>query len=234
MKTSAINGFRTGAPSTGMGTIALILSTMALFMGGSGCSPGGKDTVSNEAQTTETVKVNAESESHKPSPSGTLKLSPENTTIAFLGKKLVGSHEGSFNAFSGAVSFKDGDPTTAKVDVKIDMSSVRTDEEKLDAHLKSADFFDVEKFQSGTFVSTSVTGGGTGDATHTVKGKLTLRGVTKPIAIPAKINVGRNSVSMAAEVVINRQDFGISFPGMPDNLIKDEVKIFLKIDGQLK
>ncbi|MBN2343003.1 MAG: YceI family protein [Deltaproteobacteria bacterium] len=197
------------------------------------CSP--KDNSPKAAEPPKAVSPEASTPTEAaPTVTGTMALSPRNASIEFLGEKLVGSHEGKFESFSGNISFRDSDPTTAKVDVKIDMSSVKTDAEKLDAHLQSADFFDVAKFPDGTFVSNSVTPGGSRDATHTVHGKLTLRGVTKEIAIPAKIEISKTDVLMRAEVTINRKDYGIAFPGMPDNLIKDDVKIFLKLDGKLQ
>ena len=213
--------------------VALRLGVLVGLLAVLGCnSKPADDTAAQEKQSTPAAAIgNASDDVAKPS--GTLSLTPKNTTVAFLGEKVVGSHEGKFNALSGEISYKDGDPLTANVAVNIDMSSVKTDAEKLDEHLKSADFFDAAKFPEGKFVSHKVTDGGEGDATHTVTGNLTLRGVTKQIAIPAKIDVTGNTVSMVADVTINRQDYGIAFPGMPDNLIKDEVKISLKIEGDI-
>lgn len=167
-------------------------------------------------------------------PSGQLKLTTENTTVKFVGAKLVGSHEGVFNEFSGTVDFKDGDPLTAAVRVKIDMSSVETDSPQLDTHLKSPDFFDIEKFSHTTFVSTDVTKSGkVGDNHFVVTGELTLHGITKEVAIPATITVSDEKIVMASQFTINRKDYGIVYPGMPDNLIKDNVEIMLSIDATL-
>lgn len=168
-----------------------------------------------------------------PPASGQLKITPENAKVEFVGAKMIGSHEGAFHAFSGTVDYKNGNPLTAVIQVEIDLASVKTDEAKLDGHLKSPDFFDVEKFPKATFVSTGVTAGGADGATHTVKGDFTLHGVKKAIAIPAKIAVTGKSVSVSGELTINRKDYGIIYPGMPDNLIKDDVVIRLSIDGAL-
>ncbi len=210
-----------------------VLGAMVVVAMVAGCAPGEKEAPVNKAKPENVAKSASAAGESTSSANGTLSLSPQNTTIGFLGKKLVGSHLGKFTDFSGSVSFRDGNPSTANIHVKIDMSSAKTDEEKLDGHLKSPDFFDVARYPDGTFVSTGVTAGGKGDVTHTVQGNLTLRGVTRPVAIPARIEVGEKTVSVKAEFSINRQDFGISFPGMPDNLIKDDVKIFLKIDGSI-
>ena len=210
-----------------------VLGAMVVVAMVAGCTPGENEAPVNKANPGKVAKSAGAAGESPSSASGTLSLSPQNTTIGFVGEKLVGSHQGKFTNFSGSVSFRDGDPLTAVINVKIDMSSVKTDEEKLDGHLKSPDFFDVARYPDGMFVSTGVTAGGKGDVTHTVQGNLTLHGVTRPVAIPARIEVGEKTVSVKAEFSINRQDFGISYPGMPDNLIKDDVKIILKIDGAI-
>lgn len=221
----------TGANVRSIRTLAGMVGALAVVAMVAGCAPGGSDAPTKEVKSENVTRPVDAAKSSTSTASGTLALSPGNTTIGFLGEKLVGSHEGKFTDFSGSVAFTDGDPLTAKISVKIDMSSVKTDAEKLDGHLQSADFFDVPNHPFGTFESTGVKAGGQGAATHTVEGNLTLRGVTRSIAIPAQIEVGEKTVSVKAEFSMNRQDYGIAFPGMPDNLIKDDVKIMLKIDG---
>ena len=198
------------------------------------CGDSRKET-NSEAPAAKTVEpVAPEPKAPDPKPaSGQLKLSPENTKVAFVGSKMIGSHEGAFLAFSGTVDYKSGDPLTAAINVGIDLASVKTDSEKLDGHLKSPDFFDVEKFPKATFVSTGVAAGGADGATHTVNGEFTLHGVQKAIAVPAKIEVSEKKVSVSSEFTINRKDYGIVYPGMPDNLIKDDVVIKLSVDGAL-
>jgi polyisoprenoid-binding protein YceI len=163
-----------------------------------------------------------------------LKLSPDNAEVEFVGAKAIGSHDGAFQRFSGTVDFRNGDPATAEIKVEIDLASVKTDNEKLDGHLKSPDFFDVEKYPKATFQSKGVTPGGADGATHTVAGNLTLHGVEKAVSFPAKIAVSGDEVSVKSEFKINRKDFGIVYPGMPDNLIKDDVVIRLSVDSALE
>ena len=163
--------------------------------------------------------------------SGQLNLSPANTKVGFVGAKVIGSHDGVFEAFSGTVDFENSDPKTAKVKVEIETASVKTEEAKLNAHLKSPDFFDVEKYPKATFVSTGITGGE--HDTYEVRGDLNLHGVTKSIEFPAKIALAGRKVTVSAEFTINRKDFGIVYPGMPDNLIKDDVVIKLSVDGEV-
>jgi polyisoprenoid-binding protein YceI len=109
-----------------------------------------------------------------------------------------------------------------------------SDQEKLTGHLKSGDFFDVEKFPKATFTSTEIKPGGAGGATHTITGNLELHGVKKSISFPAKVTVDASAVKADAEFVINRKDFGLVYPGKPDDLIKDEVLIKLHVTAPRK
>jgi polyisoprenoid-binding protein YceI len=156
-------------------------------------------------------------------------FSNEGSAIEFVGAKVTGKHDGKFERFEGAVDLVEGDPSKSRVSVEIEAASIVADAEKLTHHLKSADFFDVERFPTAKFVSTAVEKGGAGDATHTVTGNLTLHGVTKAITFPAEIALKSDRVEVGAEFAINRKDFGIVYPGMPDDLIKDEVLIKLDV-----
>ncbi|HEU5073977.1 MAG TPA: YceI family protein [Polyangiaceae bacterium] len=157
------------------------------------------------------------------------KFNNQNSKLAFVGAKVTGKHEGSFETFSGSVQLVEGAPEKSAVKVDVDMASVQVEPEKLEGHLKSPDFFDVAKYPKATFESTSVKPGGVQGATHTVTGNLTLHGVTRSISFPAKIQVSGDNLSVNAEFAINRKDFGIVYPGMPDDLIKDDVLIQLKL-----
>ena len=101
---------------------------------------------------------------------------------------------------------------------------------RLAAHLLTDDFFDTATFPNATFSSTTVAAGATGNvgdvpATHTITGDLTLHGVTNRISFPAAIEVTDAGVRARSEFTINRRDFGIVYPGMPDDLIHDDVVI---------
>jgi polyisoprenoid-binding protein YceI len=89
-----------------------------------------------------------------------------------------------------------------------------------------------------TFVSTAIEAGAKDpkakDATHTVTGNLTLHGVTKSISFPAKITVSGDNATLDSQFFINRKDFGIMYPGKPNDLIRDEVVIKLAIHGPVK
>ncbi len=142
--------------------------------------------------------------------------------VGWIGSKVTGKHEGSFGSFRGVVHVVDGNPEKSSVTVDIDTASLATDNEKLAGHLRSPDFFDVAKYPNATFASTEVHG-------NTVTGNLTLHGVTKAITFPATIKIAGDDVAVDSEFAINRKDFGLTYPGKPDDLIRDDVVIELAI-----
>jgi polyisoprenoid-binding protein YceI len=156
-------------------------------------------------------------------------FSNADSKIDFVGAKVTGKHDGSFQRFTGNVNVVDNNPEKSSVSTEIEVGSLKTDEEKLTAHLKTADLLDVAKYPKATFTSTSVKSGGEKGATHTVTGNFQLHGVTKSISFPATIKISGDAVDVDAEFAINRKDFGIVYPGMPDDLIKDDVLLKLHI-----
>jgi polyisoprenoid-binding protein YceI len=156
---------------------------------------------------------------------GSLAISPSNSKIEFVGAKVTASHPGGFTDFSGKVDL--GLPIEkSQIEITIQTASLYADKEKLTGHLKSPDFFDVGKFPTATFRSAEIAK--SGDA-YTVAGDLTLHGVTKRISFPATIQATDAELNANAEFSINRQDFGISYPGMRDDLIRDLVVIRLSV-----
>jgi len=162
-------------------------------------------------------------------PTGALTIAPPQSKIEWTGSKVTGKHEGSFQQFDGWIALADDKPETAKFAVAIDMTSVKSDDEKLTGHLKSPDFFDVEKNPKASFVSTEIKAGGEKGATHTITGDLTLRGVTKPVSFPATVKVTADKVTAKSEFSINRKDWGIVYAGKADDLIRDNVVIKLDL-----
>jgi polyisoprenoid-binding protein YceI len=118
------------------------------------------------------------------------------------------------------------------VRVEITMNSVFTEPEKLLKHLKSDDFYDVARFPTASFVSSGVKAGAAPPATHTVSGVLTLRGASRALSFPATIQANAEAVSVKAEFAIKRKDFGIVYPGKPDDLIADDVLIRLDVNAK--
>ncbi|HEV3468706.1 MAG TPA: YceI family protein [Pyrinomonadaceae bacterium] len=156
-------------------------------------------------------------------------VTPEGSQIAFTGSKVTGSESGRFEKFSGAIHLVGESPEQSRVEVEIETASVATDSEGLAEHLKAEDFFDVAGHPKATFTSTGIRAGGERGATHTVTGDLELRGVRKSITFPASISVARDAVTVRAEFAINRKDFGITYAGRADDLIRDEVVLRLSL-----
>jgi polyisoprenoid-binding protein YceI len=163
---------------------------------------------------------------------GRYEFSEAESKLEFVGAKVTGKHDGSFGKFSGTIV--GSDPEKSSVTVEIDMASLVADDARLTGHLKSPDFFDVEKFPKARFVSTSVRPGGERGATHTITGNLELHGVTKSITFPATVRMDGDSSTVDTEFAINRKDFGVTYPGKPDDLIKDDVLIKLSIRAKRK
>jgi len=155
-------------------------------------------------------------------------FTPE-SQINFVGSKVTGSHSGGFKSFTGYFTVKDGVPVGTDHKVTIDINSIWSDSEKLTGHLKSEDFFAVEKFPEAVFAVTGVTKSAEG---YTVAGNFTLHGVTKNISFPATVTESGDAVKIDAKFDINRKDFGIVYAGKTDDLIRDEVVIELKLEAK--
>ncbi len=162
-------------------------------------------------------------------------FSNEGSKIGFLGAKVTGHHYGGFKKFSGKAVLSDDGKAVKQVEVEIDMNSIWTDDpekdnERLTGHLKQGDFFLVEEHPTSKFISTSIEPA-EGANKFEVTGNLTMRGETKSIKFPATITVNDGKVTTKAEFKINRHDWKVSFPGMEDDLIKDDVGLTLDINA---
>lgn len=156
-------------------------------------------------------------------------IAPPNSKVEFIGSKVTGSHTGSFEKFNGEIDYVNNDPTKSRVNITMDVNSLKTDDPGLTKHLLTPDFFDVAKFPDAKFVSTEIKPGGDKGASHTVTGNLTLHGVTKAVTFPATISVTPDTANVDADFAINRKDFGINYAGAQDNLIRDNVVLKLTI-----
>jgi polyisoprenoid-binding protein YceI len=142
---------------------------------------------------------------------------------------LVSDVEGSFKKATATLTTTKADFTDAVVELTAEASSISTDNEKRDAHLQSADFFDVAQFPTLTFKSTSFKKTKTPN-TYVVKGNLTLHGVTKPVTLSALAKTGTNPMSKKTIVgfkitgQLKRSDYGIG-GGIPTAVVSDEVLI---------
>ncbi|MDQ3037271.1 MAG: YceI family protein [Myxococcota bacterium] len=160
----------------------------------------------------------------------TLTIDRASSTLGFTGAKISATHDGSFSDFAGTIELDPANLTASSVRMTIQMSSLLIEPERLAQHLVTPDFFDVAQFPTATFESTSVTAGSSdriGDeaATHTITGNLTLHGETRSLSFPAIVTATPSGVRARSELTINRRDFGIVYPGMPDDLIAEGVVI---------
>jgi polyisoprenoid-binding protein YceI len=141
---------------------------------------------------------------------------------------------GKFTDFNVAIVYDDADETKSSVNATIKATSIDTGIERRDAHLRTADFFDVEKFPEITFASNRIEKKGKQLIAH---GTFTMRGITKEIALPFTINgvvkdpkTGKSTLGLTARTTVNRRDYGINF-SRPDNpnFLGDQVEIELNI-----
>jgi|SRR6185437_2578503 len=146
---------------------------------------------------------------------------------------MVSNVRGSFKDFSVNVITDDNEFTSAKIEAKIETGSIHTGQEQREGHLKSADFFDVEKYPDATFKSKSIEKTGN-EGEYKVNGNLTVKGVTKPITLDVEYNgaatdpYGNKKSGFDFKTVINRSDFGINFNSPLDSggvMLGNDVKI---------
>lgn len=151
----------------------------------------------------------------------------------------ISTVHGTFRGVAGVIKYDPADVAKSGVEATIDVASVDTGVAQRDGHLKSPDFFDVAKFPTMTFKSTSVT---KASDHYDVAGNLTLHGVTKPVVLrlenPGKEEPGMDGKSVhrgfSATTTINRKDFGLTWNGTlksGDNVLGDDVKIELDVEA---
>jgi polyisoprenoid-binding protein YceI len=167
---------------------------------------------------------------------GTWAIDPVHSSIGFSVRHLMVSKvRGRFDNFSGAIVVaEDGIPS---VTAEVAVDSINTGNEQREAHIKSADFFDVEKFPTATFTSKGVRPNGD---KYLLDGDFTLKGVTKNVSLDLEFNgvnpgMGHGEVAgFEASVVLNRKDFGIDID-LPletgGTVVGDKVTITLNIEA---
>ena len=170
----------------------------------------------------------------------TWNIDPDHSNIGFKVKHLMVSNvKGNFDKHTGIIELDDKDITKSKVQVSIDTNSINTNVQKRDEHLRSADFFDVAKFPSMTFVSTKVVKAGKDNLK--VTGDLTLHGVTKQVVLdvegPSKESKdpwGNIRKGATATTKINRKDFGLVWNKALETggvVVGEEITITLEIEA---
>jgi len=141
------------------------------------------------------------------------KFNPSGSTIGFTVHQFLGTAHGKFTSFSGEIDVDREHPENSSVTAQIDVRSINTQIKKRDDHLRSPEFFNVEKFPQITFKSRSVkrTGPQSGD----ILGDLTMHGATKPVTLHVKLLTPINETSRTRWGVttdpITRRDFNLMF-----------------------
>jgi len=151
---------------------------------------------------------------------------------------MISNVKGEFTSVKGSLQFDEASIETSQIQAEIDASSINTREPQRDTHLKSADFFDVEKFPTLSFRSTNVSKKADGDLV--VAGELTIHGVTRPVTFtvegpsaPAKDPWGNTRIGLSATTRISRKDFGLTWNAALETggiLVGDEVTISLDVE----
>lgn len=208
-------------------------STFVMFLFVALIASACADPAANKTKAT-VSEASQEANASKPAAAETVTISPDNSKIDFVAAKVTRSHNGSFKQFNGSIDLVNNAVEQSRVTIDIDAGSVVTDEDALTAHLKTPDFFDVAKFPKATFTSTKIEPSTAAGATHTVTGNFDLHGVKKAITFPANVQIAADKVTVNAEFAINRKDFGITFPGKTDDLIRDGVVIKLTLSPPRK
>ncbi|GAB2701013.1 YceI family protein [Paenibacillus thermoaerophilus] len=166
-------------------------------------------------------------------------VDPSHTSVDFsVRHMMIAKVKGTFHKFEADITADPNDLTTADIKFSVDLSSVDTRNSDRDAHLRSADFFDVEKNPHMTFTATRIVR--TGDGEYDVTGQLTLHGVTREETFSVtfeganKDPWGNEKVGFSATGTLKRSDYGLTYNAVLETggvLIGDEVKVSLEIEA---
>ncbi len=173
---------------------------------------------------------------------GTWAIDPVHSEVSFVVRHMMVSKvRGRFDKFEGSLTTAEN-PLDSTVTASVELASINTGQEQRDAHIRSADFFEVEKYPTMTFASTAVKAGEEG---FILEGDLTIKGVTRAVAFNLEVSgfgpdaYGGTRAGFSATTVINRMDYGVSFngpiPGVPGGVaVSENVTINLEIEGVLQ
>lgn len=164
----------------------------------------------------------------------------EDSKITWIGRKVGGSHNGSINLKEGALQMENGKIIGGRF--VIDMTSI-TDEDlsgeyktKLEGHLKSDDFFGVEKYPTATFEITEAIPQGPGN--YKITGNITIKGITKEIKFPAKVTEDNGVYTATANLTIDRSEYNVRygsgsfFDDLGDKVIYDDFDLSVSISAK--
>jgi polyisoprenoid-binding protein YceI len=168
----------------------------------------------------------------------TYTIDPNHSNVGFSVRHFFSKVPGRFTKYEGTITLDPKDLSTAVINVTIDANSINTGVNDRDSHLRSADFFDVAKYPTITFVSTSITAQGPKKAS--VKGNLTMHGVTKPVTLEAEVlgfspdPWGGYRGGFEAKTQIDRMDYGVSWSKTVEGgglVVGNDVDIILDVEA---
>jgi polyisoprenoid-binding protein YceI len=168
----------------------------------------------------------------------TYSIDKAHSEATFQVRHLLTRVRGRFSDFEGTIEYDQERPEDSSASITVRAASVDTNERDRDAHLRSADFFDVETYPALTFRSTAIARKGT--AGFELAGDLTIHGVTRPVTFDvnflgkAKDPWGNERIAFEAEATVNRKDYGLNWNAALETggfLVGDEVKISLSVQA---
>ena len=167
----------------------------------------------------------------------TLNLDPSHTRVGFSVRHFFTPVRGEFKTVSGTIALDQANLNASQVNVEIDAASINTNNDKRDNHLKSDDFFAVEKNPKITFVSKSIV---VKDNKGTMSGDLTMRGVTKPVTLDVVVEgIGKQGpgtiAGFTASGKVNRKDYGILWNRTLDQggtMLGDDVTLEITVEAK--
>jgi len=171
----------------------------------------------------------------------TYSIDQAHSDVSFKVRHLVSKVSGQFIEFDGAITADFNNLDSSSVVFTIESASIDTKNEDRDKHLRSADFFDVEKFPEITFVSSKITK--SGDQKYAVTGTLTMHGVAKTVTLPVTFlgevvdPWGNTKAGFEIETSIDRKDYGIVWNKALDAggmILGDEIEIEINLEAQAK
>lgn len=170
---------------------------------------------------------------------GAWTIDPVHSDVSFIVRHMMVSKvRGNFTSVSGDIVTA-GNPQESSATATIDLTSITTGNEQRDNHIRSADFFEVEKYPTMTYRSTAIS---PTDGGYVVEGELGLHGVTRPVELAVEVNgfgpdpFGGTRAGFSATGTINRRDFGIDITMPLDGggvVVGDKIQIVLEIEAVL-
>lgn len=195
----------------------------------------------NETTTTRTNENEQQKKERKDTP---YVINTKESSVNWLAKKVTGQHNGTVSLMGGELMIDNGKLSGGKFEIdfkSITVSDLKDEEmnKKLTNHLKSEDFFAADKHPVGAFEITGVTETPNSAAGHnyTVKGNMTIKGITKEISFPAKITVENNKATAEANMELDRTEWDIRygsgkfFENLGDKMIYDKFNLIIKLSA---